>query len=308
MRPREMSALPAIEEPYLPRVCAEQGADCVRRALLSTGAVVVEGAASHFQIARTERALARYFERTPEGEGLFLGRKTRRFSGLLAKAPLTAELAIDALVLNVVESVLQAGPAKACDVVQLNLTQAVSIGPGERAQILHRDDTAFPFAHEFELMVNAMWPLDCFTIENGATSIVPFSHRWERSRRPEPSDAVAATASPGSAILWLGSVFHGGGANRSQAPRRGLIFSYSLGWLAQAEKLLLSTPPEIARTLPERAQRLIGYQVHRPNLGWIEERDPLEWLNGEVGALAAAQDHFTPELSLRLETAIGRET
>jgi hypothetical protein len=51
-------------------------------------------------------------------------------------------------------------------------------------------------------------------------------------------------------------------------------------------------PPEIARTLPRRAQQLIGYQVHRPSLGWVEGRDPIEWLNGELGAVGAAQDHL----------------
>jgi hypothetical protein len=114
-----------------------------------------------------------------------------------------------------------------------------------------------------------MWPLGAFTRENGATEIVPFSHRWERSRRPASAEGVPALASPGSVIPRLGSTLHGGGANRTKSERRGLVFSYSLAWLAQAEKLLLSTPPNVARLLPERAQRLVGYQVHRPNLGWV---------------------------------------
>jgi hypothetical protein len=70
--------------------------------------------------------------------------------------------------------------------------------------------------------------------------------------------------------------------------------------------LLLETPPDLARALPERVQRLIGYQVHRPNLGWIEERDPREWLLGAVGPLAPAQDHFPPALQTLLETALGK--
>jgi hypothetical protein len=76
--------------------------------------------------------------------------------------------------------------------------------------------------------------------------------------------------------------------------RRGLVISYRLGWLAPAEKLLLSTPPELARTLPERVQRLIGYQLHRPNLGWIEGQDPIRWLKGEIGSIAPAADNLTP--------------
>jgi ectoine hydroxylase-related dioxygenase (phytanoyl-CoA dioxygenase family) len=203
----------------------------------------------------------------------------------------------------VAQACLKGADGARCDVIQLNLTQAIAIDPGQGDQPFHRDDTVFPFAHDFELIVNAMWPIDRFTATNGATRIVPRSQLWERTRRPHEHEALSALAEPGSVILWLGSVMHGGGANRSRAPRRGVVFSYSPAWLAPAEKLLLSTPPEIARTLPERVQRLIGYQVHRPNLGWVEERDPIEWLRGELGAVAAARDHFTPQLQQRLEAA-----
>ena len=80
----------------------------------------------------------------------------------------------------------------------------------------------------------------------------------------------------------------------SNKPRRGVVMSYSLAWLAQAEKLLLSTPLDVARTLPTRLQALIGYQVHKPNLGWIEGRDPKEWLDGSFTDLAPAHDNLTP--------------
>jgi hypothetical protein len=298
-----MGALKYKSAPEIPRRQGRDGARRVESALLNAGAVIVDAAADCDLVADIDRALAPYFAATPTGEDLFLGRKTKRFSGLFAKTGLAAELAIDPLVLAVAQSMLGCG--KNCDRIQLNLTQAISIGPGQGAQVLHRDDTAFPFAHDFELMINAMWPLDAFTMHNGATEFVPFSHAWDRGLRPQPHESIPALADPGAVILWLGSVFHGGGANRSPEPRRGIVFSYSLAWLAQAEKLLLSTPPHVARMLPEQAQRLIGYQVHRPNLGWIEERDPLDWLHGEVGAVAAAQDHFTPELKARLEAALG---
>jgi ectoine hydroxylase-related dioxygenase (phytanoyl-CoA dioxygenase family) len=147
----------------------------------------------------------------------------------------------------------------------------------------------------FELMVNVMWALDDFTPDNGATRLAPGSHHWERAEVEQYEDGIVEAAAPaGSAIIWLGSLLHGGGANRSSKPRRGLVVSYSLAWLAPAEKLLLSIPPDVARALPERLQRLIGYQVHRPNLGWVEGRDPHEWLHGQIGALAPARDNLTP--------------
>ena len=71
------------------------------------------------------------------------------------------------------------------------------------------------------------------------------------------------------------------------------MISYRLGWLAPAEKLLLSTPPEVARALPEALQRLIGYQLHRPNLGWVEGQDPIGWLRREYADLAATKDNLT---------------
>ena len=287
----------------VPRVRAMHGADRALRHLLDFGAVVVEHAVSNQAIAAVERELTPWFDQTPPGEGLFMGRRTRRFSGLFAKSGLSADLAIHPLALEVVERCLKGADGKSCDAIQLSQTQAIAIDPGQGGQPLHRDDTVFPFAHDNELVVNAMWPLDPFTEDNGGTRIVPRSQRWDRAIRPQDDDAISATAVPGSVIIWLGSVMHGGGANRSRAPRRGMVFSYSLGWLGQAEKLLLSIPPNIARTLPERLQRLIGYQVHRPSLGWVEEQDPIEWLRGNVGPVAAAKDHFTPDLQQRLEAA-----
>jgi ectoine hydroxylase-related dioxygenase (phytanoyl-CoA dioxygenase family) len=115
---------------------------------------------------------------------------------------------------------------------------------------------------------------------------------------------VAAAVPAGAVILWLGSTLHGGGANQTSQARRGIVMSYSLGWLAPAEKFLLSISHATARKLPERLQRLIGYQTHRPNLGWVEGRDPLEWLHGQTRALAAAQDNLTPRQASLLARTI----
>lgn len=300
----------ALAVEAVPRVKAADDPDLVLSWLLDWGAVIIEDALPSETIAQVEQELTPWFELTPPCEGLFMGRRTRRFSGVFAKSPRSASLAIHPLALDVTERCLKGADGARCDVIQLSQTQAIAIDPGQGGQPLHRDDTVFPFERDFELVVNAMWPLDPFTATNGATRIVPRSQRWDRAIRPNDDDAIVAVAEPGSVILWLGSVMHSGGANLSAAPRRGLVFSYSLGWLAPAEKLLLSTPADVARALPERLQRLIGYQVHRPSLGWIEERDPIEWLRGEVGAVAAAQDHFTPDLQRRLEVAfaaLGRQ-
>jgi hypothetical protein len=275
---------------------ASAPADEVLQVLMRDGALVIDQAIAPDVLARVEAELEPWFQAAFHGAGPLFGRKTKRFGGLFAKAPSTALLALQPTVLEVMERVLR-GPdpeRPRCDAIELNLTQAIGIEPGEPAQFLHRDDELWSFAHDFELMANAMLALDEFTADNGATRVIPGSHVWPRDHEPEPGEAVSVTAPKGSVILWLGSLLHAGGANRSNAIRRGVVMSYRLGWLASGEKLLLSTPPEVARRLPERLQRLLGYQVHRPNLGWVEGQDPIRWLRGEIETLAPVEDNLSP--------------
>lgn len=284
----------------LPQLSRRDGVAAVVEALAAAGACIIHDALKPPARAKLGQQLAPWFDAAPCGEGPFFGTRTQRFSGLFAKAQGATQLALDDVVLPAAETALGAG-TPACDRIQLNLTQAIGIGPGEPAQHLHRDDDFFPFAHgAAELMINALWTLDPFTAANGATRIAPGSHRWDRKRRAKENELVAAEAPAGAAILWLGATLHGGGANTTSALRRGVVMSYSVGWLAPAEKLLLSIPPDIARALPERLQQLIGYQIHRPNLGWVEGRDPIEWLRGETGDMAAARDNLTPQQTNRL--------
>lgn len=281
---------------FLPRLPIGAGAAEATALLQEHGVLVIENALAVRDRHAVDEGLEPWFEAARHGAGPFFGRQTRRFGGLFAKAPACAGLALHPLVLEVMETVLK-GPAEApvCDSIELNLTQAIGIEPGEGAQFLHRDEELWPFARSFEVMANAMWMLDDFTEENGATRLIPGSHRWPRDREPLPGEALTAEAPKGSVVLWLGGVLHAGGANRSAAIRRGGGMSYKLAWLTGGERLLLSTPPEVARHLPERLQRLLGYQLHRPNLGWVEGQDPIRWLRGEIGQLAEVHDNLSDQ-------------
>ncbi|NJK43963.1 MAG: DUF4465 domain-containing protein, partial [Pleurocapsa sp. SU_196_0] len=65
---------------------------------------------------------------------------------------------------------------------QLHLTQVIAIGPGEPAQLVHRDQWAFdffPFPKGYEVQCNTIWAMTDFTAENGATRLIPGSHRYE---------------------------------------------------------------------------------------------------------------------------------
>jgi ectoine hydroxylase-related dioxygenase (phytanoyl-CoA dioxygenase family) len=167
---------------------------------------------------------------------------------------------------------------------QLHLTQVISIDPGAPAQQLHRDHWCFDFFHfppEVDVELATIWALTDFDEENGATRVVPDSHRTTGMNYTE-TDTEPAEMPRGSVVFYLGGCVHGGGANRSDRVRTGVNVDYALGWLRQEENQYLSVPPEIARTLPEPIQRLMGYGLGAYALGYIDDaRDPIELLRGE---------------------------
>lgn len=114
-----------------------------------------------------------------------------------------------------------------------------------------------------ELLIGVMWALTDFTADNGATRVVPGSHRFLRAwHKPDVSRCVQAVMPRGSALIYFGSTWHGGGANRSREPRSGLINTYSLGWLRSESNHALEVPPAVASRYSERIRRLLGYTPH----------------------------------------------
>jgi ectoine hydroxylase-related dioxygenase (phytanoyl-CoA dioxygenase family) len=173
---------------------------------------------------------------------------------------------------------------------QLHLTQLISIGPGEPMQQIHRDQWAFdffPFPNGYEVQCNTIWAITDFTAENGATRVIPGSHRYADKlkfveEQTEPAEMVA-----GSVLFYTGALYHGGGANRSQQVRRGLNLTYNLAWLRQEENQYLACPLEVARTLPEPLLRLMGYARGAYALGYVGDlRDPIESVKPEAASTA----------------------
>ena len=195
-----------------------------------------------------------------------------------------------------------------CDCYQMSSLSLTSIGPGQEPQVLHRDDALYPFAHpnERESEVTAFWALSDFTFENGATQVVPGSHLWDDERRPQEDEVAYAEMPRGSVCIFLGSTYHGGGRNITQDNWRiGMYSGYCLGWLRQEQNFYLTTPPEVARTLPEELARLIGYNVHRPFLGWAQDlRDPWEVISEDYEGGQPSRDLLAPGTK-RLEQAPG---
>ena len=162
---------------------------------------------------------------------------------------------------------------------QLSAPAAISIGPGEVAQPLHPDDAIYPMPRPHqELVVNVMWPLEEFTEANGATRIVAGSHRWIDERPDDTTPTTMVEMPPRTALLYLGSVWHGGGANHTERARLGVVLHYASAWLRPVENHVLSVPPDMARNLPTRLAELLGYNIYPPFIGYVDGRHPRKLL------------------------------
>lgn len=261
-------------------------------ALREQGFCVIRGLLPKAFVAATAHDLEPSFAATPRSIGPFYGETTRRFHGLLRRSAKVGRFVTDPVILTIVRAIL--GPH--CDQVQLNLTQAIEIEPGGEAQPPHRDQDMWPEHVEgTEYLVNVMWPFTRYRAENGGTLLWPGSHKRQSEILLPPQDAIAAELDPGDVLLFLGSTLHAGGANRTDISRRGMIISYSLGWLKPYELPWLAYPPEVAREFSKELAELAGYRAHRPNLGTHEGRCPSYLLADGTQAALGAIDALRPE-------------
>jgi hypothetical protein len=255
------------------------------------GGVIVRNLAPVGLIGACSAELRLKFDEYDEGQRTdFSGAKTLRCGGVLRYAPTCAALIAHPMVLDVADAVL----LPSCADYQIGSTTGIEILPGESEQQLHRDDTCYPIqVAGLELQIGVMWAFTDFTPENGATRVVPGSHRFLRAwHRPDLTHWTQAVMPAGSAVFYLGSTWHGGGANRSHAPRTGLINTYCLGWLRSEENHTLEVPPQSARQYDERVRRLLGYTTHgagHDQLGYYDGNDPVWVRQDESAAVARGQ-------------------
>jgi ectoine hydroxylase-related dioxygenase (phytanoyl-CoA dioxygenase family) len=244
-------------------------------ALTADGYVVIERVLDPAEVARTRAELEQVLESTPTGRNDFEGFGTKRIYRLFAKTRGFDHLAIHPVMLGVLDRVI--GHA------QLSAPTGIQIGPGEPAQILHRDDSIYPLPEPHaEVVLNTMWAFDDFTVENGATRFVPGSHRWPPGRQPTADDPTVTIEMPaGSVAFYTGSIWHGGGENRTDRPRLGVILEYVAAWLRPQENHVIGVPPDVVATLPERLQELLGYNIYPPFMGYVDGRHPRRFLPGQ---------------------------
>jgi len=232
----------------------------------------------------TVAALVAAVDRVEREHGLgyarttFEGLRTLRINNLLALDDTFWQVPLQPSVLALAERLLDAE-------LLLHSFCSLVLGPGQEAQPVHEDTQLIPLPRPHApIVVNAIWALVDFTERNGATRIVPGSHL--RDRAPEYGrhyDTVAAEMPAGSVMLFDSALWHGGGANTSEARRYAFSCSYCAGWMRQQENYQLGVPRETAARFPRRLQELCGYSVYRGQFGHIDNTDPIELLGQPRG-------------------------
>jgi hypothetical protein len=208
----------------------------------------------------------------PTGRNAFEGRRTQRIYSVLSRTRMCDRLVDHPRVLAVLDRLLMPN-------YLLSALQAINIQPGESAQLPHHDDGFYPIPRpRAPLTAATIWAIDEFTADNGATVVIPGSHRWE-ARPPGPDDAALPVVMPaGSCVFFVGTLWHGGGANTTDQARLAVTAQYCQPWLRPMEAFTLSIPRDVARTVSEDIQRMIGYSIHPPFVGAVDGLHPLRLL------------------------------
>ena len=245
-------------------------------AIRERGYTIVEDAIEPALVEELAGALDRLERELSVGPAMnrFEGHRTVRIYNLLAYGAPFTEVPVHAAVLPIVEGVLD----PECLISSLS---SIAIDPGETAQPIHSDDQVIPIAKpHVPLVCNSMWALTDFTEANGATRLVPGSHRQPNPEYGGRYETVAAEMRKGSVLIWEGALWHGGGANRTDRRRTGIAMNYCAGFVRQQENQQLGVPAELARTFAPRLQALMGYGVYKGLIGHIDKQSPAQLLNG----------------------------
>src|SRR5438874_1912492 len=251
-----------------------------------SGYLIFERVLAPDRVAEIRAALAPHLARDLLGRNDFEGTKTNRVYALLAKSPVFAQLVIHPLAMAFVEAEL----GESC---LLSALLAINLHPGETVQPWHFDDSLAKIPRPRPALgISAFWAIDDTTEQNGATEIIPGSHLWDgqifdgaalpadfvskgTDRHPgDRPDAVKMVMPSGSLAITKGTLWHRGGANRSDRPRLIITPQYCAGWVRQLENMALAVPAEVAEKLPERARELIGYSIHPPFMGYVDGVHP----------------------------------
>lgn len=285
----------------LTRLPPDATVDTVIEVIERDGGVIIEDFLSQEVMEEIKADLLPKLEKVSGGDDDFLGFKTRRMSALFAKTRRMADILTHPLYLQPAERIVNKPISywsgdfrhEVSPGIRVGATQLIQIGPGEGAQILHRDDWAFMWRHPLygrEARLQIMLAVSDFKAENGGTLVIPGSHKWDDERVPDISEAISTEMKSGSALLFVGSLYHGGGTNQTTDEyRTGLTMTLDAANVRQEENMYLSLSPDVVASYPEEVQRLLGWASHKDfKMGWVEVNghfaDPIELLPKSDGA------------------------
>src|SRR3954451_6797494 len=221
----------------LERFVVKSDPEAIHDALQRDGAVIIEHLLTPEVVARVNGEVGGHLDRADPDEPMFNpvmqafhGPCTRQVSGVPGISP---TFAVDVMCHPVLLSIADRVLLPSCSRYQLNLGHLLQRGPGSDEQWLHRDEAVWSDVPRPgpELQLATVIAFVDFTRDNGATRVVPGSHRWpdrklspaEQVMAPPPApDKVAYAEMPaGSAVVYLGGTIHAGGSNTTDIPRRG---------------------------------------------------------------------------------------
>ena len=235
------------------------------------GYTIIENAMSADLMARIREELGPFCQGKYPGRNNFEGTRTERVYALLAKAPSVAEIIEHPATLALIDQLLPKN-------FLLSAALSILVHPGETPQPFHYDDgiTGLPvYKPRPRFGVSTIWAFDDFTENNGATEVIPGSHRWSEDRQPREAEAIKVLMPAGSVIVFDGALIHRGGANTSNADRLAITPQYCNPGLRQIENMVLSVPPSIAGNYSERIQKMLGYSIIEPSfMGYVDGVHP----------------------------------
>ena len=238
--------------------------ESIKSALDEAGCAVIIGVQVPQEVDRVKAELDGFMSAldiaSDDSPEAFYPARTRRLPAVLARSSGSHAMALN----ETIETLCLHHLGGNCERFQLHVSAALEIGPGAREQILHREEDPFEFFSlpRPNLILATMWAMTDFTKRNGATLLVPGSHRWPAQRKAQSDEIVKATMPSGSVLIWLGGTLHAAGANISNDWRYGIILSYSLGWLRQEENQYLDLPPSVISSMSDEIKALVGYPMH----------------------------------------------
>ncbi|KXH25885.1 hypothetical protein CNYM01_11437 [Colletotrichum nymphaeae SA-01] len=254
------------------------------------GGVIVEKLIDLQLVAEIKRDLKPYFdEDIPDKYGFFPA-TTQRASGLLGFSDACVELACNRLYTEVANALVSSSftfwrgekQKTVSGKPIISSTVGFRVNPGGNQQVLHRDDNDYhPHDKQMPVLIGCVTALTKTTAANGATVVIPGSHLWGPERRPLDEEAIPAELEPGDALIFLGNLYHAGGGNITTDEYRETVGIFLCQpTLRPAENQFLMVPFERVKKMKPQAQRLLGYGLCEPGVGFMKYQDPMRVLFG----------------------------